>query len=66
MNWRKIVAREWLVLLGCAIAGVVIAVNVDATDEQLLPIIWTIYAAVQGVRATIWAIKTVRRKESAE
>ncbi len=56
MNWKKIVAREWLVLMGCVIAGLAL-IATDAPGEIIL----VIYGFVQVVRATIWAIKTIRR-----
>ncbi len=67
MNWRKIVAREWLILLGCAIVAFVIVLSdPDVLGGTFGYFTLFSYAFVQAVRGTIWAIKTVRRKEPSE
>jgi len=62
MNW-KIVAREWLIFLGCVSGALVLIIShprgADVSVFALLTLF--LYAIVQVVRATIWAIKTVRR-----
>ena len=64
-GWRRVVAREWLVAVGCLLAVFCLAwtgaLNLRSDSDYLL-LLALVYGAVQGLRLTAWAIGVLRIK----
>ncbi len=64
-NWKRIVAREWLVLVGCFLIAftvcVVLAFTVKRFNSEPIEMWLSLYGLVQFIRSIIWACKTLRR-----
>ncbi|MFC1703996.1 hypothetical protein ACFL1E_04335 [Candidatus Omnitrophota bacterium] len=54
---KRIIAREWLVLLGFVIAAIVLRWWTSSPNAVLV-LLW-VYPAYLLIRITIWAIKSI-------
>lgn len=73
-TWKRILAKEWLIFLGCEVGtvvvlgGIALAVGTDMREpgevvRPLLLIGLVIYGLIQLIRSVVWAVKTVRAEE---
>lgn len=66
MTKKKIIAREWLYLLGGVVAGFGFAAmfpkSAFASDADIYTALALPYVLFQVVRSAIWAVKTLRAK----
>ena len=69
-SWKRIVAREWLLFLGCfVVAGAlglwVMIVEDDFYPEAIVFLGILIYVSLSLLRSVVWAVKTLRRNHTA-
>jgi uncharacterized membrane protein YraQ (UPF0718 family) len=61
------VAKEWLLFLGCVVAGFLVAVSIGLVfptlnDAQTITIWSLLYPVVLLFRSIVWAVKTLKAK----
>lgn len=66
---RKIVAREWLYLVGCFVVGLILFILITSENPKshfqtggILILLFFPYVLIQLIRSIVWALKTVIKK----
>lgn len=65
---KKVIAREGLIIITVGIAGLIVFIVREATWSsyaiQDATAVWLTYPCYLVIRFIVWAIKTLRKKES--